>query len=552
MKKKFTMTMQKKVLLLVLVPLFITTLILVTKITIENRKQTEEVLKKRQSELIDGRKAAVRDVVKTAYTSIKPLLNNSDISESDARQRAKESLRSIEFDDGNYIFVYDYNGTNLVLPPSPEREGTDMMDVTDMNGNLLVRDLIEIAKNKGEGFYTYIWNHPQSGEKVPKHSYAIGVDQWEWMIGAGVYVSDIEEAMVQARHIAEADLRQSIITNIIFSFMIFGSVALLATLLARRTMRPIRTIADAMRDIANGKGDLTKRLKINSQDELGELAKQFNAFVIRIQDTLQEVRISSQHVFKFADEIADSSKELATRIEESASSLQETSASMEEISSTVAHTADATNQGNQLAHSAASVAEEGQQAIHRVEMTMADISKSDQQVGDIIKMIDGIAFQTNILSLNASVEAARAGEHGKGFAVVASEVRALASRSADAAREIRQLIDDSSLHTKEGTEIVAGASEKIRSIAANVTSMTNVIEEISAGASEQSAGVNQINTAISEMDTMTQKNASMVQNTSSAAAEMQQHANRLNTLVESFILTENGTFQPDQPEQHHD
>lgn len=539
-RSRLTMTMQTKVLALVLVPLFLATSILVTKTAWESASDTEELLESRRAELIDSRKAAVRDVVTTAYTSIKPLLNNAEIDDREAQNLAKEALRSIEFEGNNYVFVYDYDGNNLVTRPSPSQEGTNMMSVTDVNGQPIIRDLIDVAQG-GEGYYAYTWMHPEAEEDVPKHSYAVGVDQWDWMIGAGIYVSDVEAMMADAREMAAADLRQSVITNIVFGTLMFGAVALLAVVLVRRTMRPIKVTADAMRDIAHGEGDLTKRLNVTTQDELGELATQFNAFVARMQETLQKVRTSTGHVYSSSGEIAHGSEELATRTEQAAANLQETSSSMEQISSNVSHTAQAAEQGNNLARSAVSVAEEGQGAMQRVEVTMADIAKSGNQIGDIITLIDGIAFQTNILALNASVEAARAGEHGRGFAVVASEVRTLASRSADAAKEIRALIDESSAHTEAGTELVAGASEKISKIVESVTSMTDVIAEISAGANEQSSGISQINTAVSEMDNVTQQNAAMVQQTSSAAIDMRQHAAQLNDLVGSFILGESSS-----------
>jgi methyl-accepting chemotaxis protein len=176
--------------------------------------------------------------------------------------------------------------------------------------------------------------------------------------------------------------------------------------------------------------------------------------------------------------------------------------------------------------------------MQEVSTTMTDISSSGSKIGDIITMIDSITFQTNILALNASVEAARAGEHGRGFAVVASEVRTLASRSSDASKEIRALIDESVAHTHAGSQLVAGASEKIDAIHESVTRMSDVMAEISAGAIEQSAGIGEVNTAVTEMDGMTQQNAAMVQQTSSAASGMRQHAGKLNELINSFVLGE--------------
>lgn len=324
-------------------------------------------------------------------------------------------------------------------------------------------------------------------------------------------------------------------TLLYFTISLFVLV-FVAVLLIRQAVDPIRRAAAAMQDIAQGKGDLTRRLSIESRDEVGELANQFNAFVERMQQTLQEVRAGADKVYFAAGEIARSSEEQAARSEQSAANLQETSASMEQITATVKHSADSAAQANQLVLGTADTARQGQGAMHKVETTMDDINQSAGQISDIISLIDGIAFQTNILALNASVEAARAGEHGRGFAVVAQEVRALSGRSAEAAKEIRTLIDTSVNHVRTGTSLVRSAGTTMQDIVDSVSKVTDVIGEISAGTREQSAGIGQINQAVAEMDSMTQQNAGMVQQISRAAADMRQHAEQLNELLAAFVL----------------
>ncbi|GAA3539792.1 methyl-accepting chemotaxis protein [Zobellella aerophila] len=324
-------------------------------------------------------------------------------------------------------------------------------------------------------------------------------------------------------------------TLLYFTISLFVLV-FVAVLLIRQALDPIRRAAAAMQDIAQGKGDLTRRLSVESQDEVGELAKQFNAFVERMQLTLQEVRAGADKVYFAAGEIARSSEEQAARSEQAAANLQETSASMEQITATVKHSADSAAQANQLVLGTADTARQGQGAMHKVETTMDDINHSAGQISDIISLIDGIAFQTNILALNASVEAARAGEHGRGFAVVAQEVRALSGRSAEAAKEIRTLIDTSVNHVRAGTSLMRSAGTTMQDIVDSVSKVTDVIGEISAGTREQSAGIGQINQAVAEMDSMTQQNAGMVQQISRAAADMRHHAERLNELLAAFVL----------------
>lgn len=325
-----------------------------------------------------------------------------------------------------------------------------------------------------------------------------------------------------------------------FTLLVFLAAVAIALVGPMLMSRAIRQITLRIREITEGDGDLTARIESRRKDELGELAEQFNAFILRIDRTLQTVRSSTLGVHNASGEIARSSQDLASRTEQTAANLQETSASMEEITATVGNTSDATQQANQLVQETVGVARRGQEAMAQVESTMDDISRSATQINEFIGLIDGITFQTNILALNASVEAARAGEHGRGFAVVAQEVRTLASRSSDASRGIRELIDTSVTRTQSGASLVKSTGKTMQEIVTSIERITGVIGEISAGAKEQSQGIAQVNTAVSELDNMTQHNASLVEQTSAAAEEMREQVERLNGLIASFRLSETG------------
>ncbi|MGQ4879636.1 methyl-accepting chemotaxis protein [Billgrantia sp. LNSP4103-1] len=323
-----------------------------------------------------------------------------------------------------------------------------------------------------------------------------------------------------------------------FTLLVFLAAVAIALVGPMLMSRAIRQITGRIREITEGDGDLTARIESRRKDELGELAEQFNAFILRIDRTLQTVRSSTLSVHNASNEIAKSSQDLASRTEQTAANLQETSASMEEITATVGNTSDATQQANQLVQETVDVARHGQEAMAKVESTMDDISRSAAQINDFIGLIDSITFQTNILALNASVEAARAGEHGRGFAVVAQEVRTLASRSSEASRGIRELIDTSVSRTQSGASLVKSTGKTMQEIVTSIERITGVIGEISAGAKEQSQGIAQVNTAVSELDNMTQHNASLVEQTSAAAAEMRDQVERLNDLIASFRLSD--------------
>ncbi|SBR45310.1 MULTISPECIES: methyl-accepting chemotaxis protein [unclassified Halomonas] len=537
--------LQTKVLMLVLLPLFLVTVALVGFKAYSTTQDAHDVLAEQREQLIEERRRAVRDVVQMAKTAIEPIYEDAGANDEEAKQQAAEIVRSMRFEDNNYIFIYDYEGNNIVTAPAPDREGTNMIDAKGPDGTYIIRDIVELA-SEGGGFYEYVWEYPGTDEPQPKHSFVDQLDKWGWAIGAGVYVTDVEPTMAEIEAATAADLRQGIIFAALLGLALFVVVALVAYVFVRRTVGPIKRTAAAMNDIAQGRGDLTRRLSVESNDEIGNLAVQFNAFVERMQHTLRDVRHSTTSVYDSAGEISRSSEELSTRTEQAAANLQETSASMEEITSTVNHSADNAQQANKLVQSTAEVAHQGEASMAQVERTMQDINESASRISDIITMIDSIAFQTNILALNASVEAARAGEHGRGFAVVAEEVRTLASRSSDASKEIRALIDASVQHTHSGAELVRNAGATMREIVESVAKVTDVIGEISAGAKEQSSGIGQINTAVAEMDTMTQQNAAMVQQSTTAAADMRRHAEHLRELINSFVL---GDGEPAQRRQ---
>ncbi|MCE9661836.1 methyl-accepting chemotaxis protein [Halomonas sp. M5N1S17] len=303
-----------------------------------------------------------------------------------------------------------------------------------------------------------------------------------------------------------------------------------------RVSRPLRLLADRMRGIATGNGDLTQRLPVKGRDEGAELAAQFNAFVDKVHDVLIDVRDSSESVRLAASEIAMGGEDLSRRTEQAAASLQQTSASMEEISSTVEHTSASSREANALSKSAAQVAQQSGEAVGQVVSTMDEISDASRQIGDIVKVIDGIAFQTNLLALNASVEAARAGEHGRGFAVVAGEVRQLATRSAEASRDIRGLIQASGQRVAAGTELVGQAGATMGELVASVNRVASMLGEISVAASEQSDGISQVSVAVADLDRMTQQNAAMVEESTTAAERLSDEADRLAGVIGGFKL----------------
>ncbi len=313
-------------------------------------------------------------------------------------------------------------------------------------------------------------------------------------------------------------------------------ILVLAAVIAWRITASITTPVARALAIAEtvAAGDLTSRIEVTSKDELGLLLAALKKMNDSLLATVSTVRSGTELIASASSQVAAGSMDLSSRTEEQASALEETASSMEELTSTVRQNADNARQANVLAGVASSVAERGGAMVKQVVGTMDAINEASKRIGDIIGVIDGIAFQTNILALNAAVEAARAGEQGRGFAVVASEVRSLAQRSAAAAKDIKLLIDDSTGKVGEGSRLVGEAGSTMGEIVDSIRRVADIMGEISAASGEQSAGIEQINGAVVQMDQVTQQNAALVEETSAAADAMRMQAAKLAEAVAVF------------------
>ncbi|MBP0599997.1 MCP four helix bundle domain-containing protein [Herbaspirillum sp. LeCh32-8] len=336
----------------------------------------------------------------------------------------------------------------------------------------------------------------------------------------------------------DAQSRYQTLVSVMTAAIVIGlAVAIfMGFILVRAISRPLEQAVKVAQGVAAG--DLTQDIEVRSKDETGQLMaalKEMNGNLLRI---VGEVRTSTDTINTAAAEIATGNLDLSSRTEQQAGSLEETASAMEELTSTVKQNADNARQANQLAASASDVASRGGDVVRQVVDTMSSINDSSRKIVDIISVIDGIAFQTNILALNAAVEAARAGEQGRGFAVVASEVRSLAQRSASAAKEIKQLIDDSVAKVGNGSTLVAQAGETMEEVVASVRRVTDVMGEITAASHEQSTGIEEVNRAITQMDETTQQNAALVEEAAAAAQSLQEQAVRLSGAVSVFRLHE--------------
>ncbi len=353
-------------------------------------------------------------------------------------------------------------------------------------------------------------------------------------------VKETEERITAER--AEAKRVGTIQSNVRLggALLVLGIFFGLMWTVARSIAAPLVAATACAQRIA--RGDLSESIVDNGKDEISAFVRVLGDMQLSLRDIVGQVRASADSISTASAEVASGNLDLSQRTEHAASNLQETAASLHELTGNVRHSAESAAQATQLASSASQVAERGGKVVAQVVKTMDEINASSRKIADITGVIDGIAFQTNILALNAAVEAARAGEQGRGFAVVAAEVRSLAQRSAEAAKEIKGLIGSSVDRVENGARQVQEAGSTMTEIVGSVRRVNDIIGEITAASSEQSTGIGQVNTAITQLDQMTQQNAALVEESAAAAESLKDQAQRLMKVVATFRLDGNGAL----------
>jgi methyl-accepting chemotaxis protein len=483
-------------------------------------------LKNQADQSLQARREALRQQVQIAHGLLgwaHAQETQGKLPRAQAQQLALQVLRPLRHDGDEPFWVQDLDPRLLLHAGHPGLEGQSLKDWKHAGGLAVLSAAASRVRADGQGFLDVADLRPGRTPGVPKLSYVMGFEPWGWVVGSSVPTHDPQ----QSRWHDLAWIGGVVALAMLASGYLFLSFYRVMDGGLRETRRHMRAMSE---------GDLTTSPRGWGKDESAQLMQELGRMQASLRSMVHSVRRSSDGIVQASDEVAGGADDLSARTEHAAAALEQSALAMEQIAvkvnSGVAHTEEA----SRVARHNAGIAEDGGRVMREVVDTMEGISTASARIGEIIGTIDGIAFQTNILALNAAVEASRAGEQGRGFAVVANEVRMLAQRSADAAKEIKALIGSSVQQVQAGTLVVRKAGVAMHEIVAASQRVSELLGEVAAGAREQSQGIGQVGQAVTKLDRVTQENASLVERTACAAAEMRELARQLSDEVARYRM----------------
>ncbi|NKX36339.1 HAMP domain-containing protein [Rhodobacteraceae bacterium R_SAG4] len=534
----------------------------------------------------------ITDVGRSQIEAYNNRVEAGEITLEEAKAAVSQILNDLRFGDNGYIYAFDSEIVYSVHPFRPQWVGGESQrNLKDVHGNKIFEAILGNLDENGQSVSTIYFENPATKEVEPKLTYAQYYEPWDWYLGTGAYVNDIEADIAQMRMRALVGLGVALAVLIGVSLLIIRSMLPPLNALKGRmaTMADgdldsdvpgltdrseIGQMAHAVANFRDGlqmqaaleaeahikdeerqrvvailsqrlakfaQGDLTVRVDDAMPEEFRQVAEDFNATVTQISDLMRKLMVGVERIESESEALDSSSRELGMRTETQAASLEETSAALTELSASVKNSAEESRAASERVQQASDRTERGAQVVRRTIDAMRGIEESSAKISSITSLIDDIAFQTSLLALNAGVEAARAGEAGRGFAVVAGEVRALAGKSSDAAREIAELITNASREVETGVALARDSGTALDEINEHISAINETVSALAEAAREQSTGLSEITSAADQLDQVTQQNAAMFEETSAATQRLRDEANTLAQNARQFQVEKDDT-----------
>lgn len=558
-----TMTIKNRILLLSILPLVFAISTIMFLVHFELSALGDEQVKDIRSSMMNEKRVILKNYVDIALTSIKSVVASGSYDDAVIKKQVADQLRDILFGESKdgYMFVYDYGGINIVMGQKPELEGKNLYGLQDANGVNVIKDLIDSAKSGG-GFLEYSWNKPSKNAEAPKLGFAQAIEQYNWMVGTGFYIDDIDDAVMAAHMEIDKRINRAMMLIAIVGLVLIVLVAFISLFVTGRITKPIQDTVSALNNISHGEGDLTRRLKVYADDEVGQVSISFNHFVEKIHQLVLEIKDSvgdlSESTRQMNIVVTRTNENVAKQKDETmhaATAVHEMAATAEDVAGNASRAAEAAQQADSETASGQIIVEDTivsishlSEDVNRATDVINQLSDDAEQIGDVINVIKGIADQTNLLALNAAIEAARAGELGRGFSVVADEVRTLANRTQQSTEEINHMIElllgrvkeavgvmNNSRSQGENTVMQAQkASVSLKTIMAAVSTITNMNTQIATAAEEQTVVTDEISRNVQQVADIAEDSSVKALELESTSAELISLENRLAAVVNQF------------------
>nr|VVV02784.1 Methyl-accepting chemotaxis protein McpP [Aliivibrio wodanis] len=514
-----------------------------------------------RSELVETKKSELQAYLMMGVTAVSELYE-SDIN-GENKAQAKAILKAMRFESDGYFFAYDSQGVNTLHAIKPQLEGKNLYSLKDENGVPVIAGLIDASKS-GDGFLYFSWHKPSIDKQAPKLGYAEYMPKWDWVLGTGIYIDDIDQQVSMYRTDRENQLRDHTLSAIGLSSIGLILTIVMVSFIVAKGIAPLQHIADSLKDVAAGDGDLTARLKIESQDEIGEVAQAFNEFMDKLHPLIKEIRSSAQAVKQAANDLDNQTCGANIKMQTHCLETDKVVTAVTEMSATSREVANNTNATSHAIESANVQISEAQEevdlAINGIETLVSEVnttseaiqelSQQTEKITNVLQVIGEIASQTNLLALNAAIEAARAGEQGRGFAVVADEVRSLASRTQNSTQEIGDMLQSlhagvglavSTMNTSQerGNQTVA-ESVQIRESLLGIQQAVSTIQDMgiqtASAAEQQSVVAEDINQNLVAIQHIVNELSGNLQQSEVISSTLSESGEQMTSLVGSFKL----------------